>query len=275
MEQNYKCVMCNGWLQLGESDTLICGTCGRRYPIINGVAILIARHKPALFSIGRYIGLQHTQFNDLKASLSKVDGINHSDIQIDNMLQGMQGNLQLMERHCKPILDHLRNQKYEPGNIDWFFAMDSGRSYHYMLRYLYQDWYGEKYFIQVKNLIMDAVSAYCDDNESVSVLGCGAGGLLYHLANRFSVSYGLDLAIPTLMTARQLFRGEDITIYLEAAEWKKIHLKAPQKATGQINLAACNVMHLPFEDSSQSVIVTQYMMDLKSNHPCYLTNEIR
>jgi len=274
MKQNYKCVMCNGYLQLKEQHTLICGTCSRQYPIINGIAVLIARHNPALLSIGRYIESQQTQFDSLKSSLSKLGHINHSNIQVDKMLQGMQGNLHLMQQNCKPVLDYLRSQQIELGNIDWFFSMDPGRSYHYMLRYFYQDWYGGKDFSQVKNLVIEAVSTYCDDNESVAVLGCGACGLLYHLAERFSVSYGLDLAIPTLMTAQQLLRGEDITVYLEAAEWKEIHIKAPEKATNQINLVAGNIMHLPFGDSSLSVIVTQYMMDLECNHPHYLTNEI-
>lgn len=274
MKNNFKCVMCNGSLQGNDLNSFVCDTCGRQYPIINNIPILIARHNPALLSIGRYMEDQLTQLNNLKASLSKLDRVNHSDIDVDRMLEGMQGNLYLMEQHCKPISDYLNNQKFKFGDIDWFFSMDPGRSFHYMLRYFYQDWYGTTQFNQVKNVVTDAISTYCDDDETLAVLGSGACGLLYYLANNFTVSYGVDLAIPTLMTAQQFLNDEDITVYLEAAEWKEIHLKAPKKTMGQIKLLASNVMRLPFGDSSISTIVTQYMMDLESNHPYYLTNEI-
>lgn len=274
MKNNFKCVICNGDLQSKGLNSFICDTCGRQYPIINDIPILIARHNPALFSIGRYMEDQLTQLNNLKASLSKLNRANHSDVEVASMLEGMQGNLYLMEQHCKPISDYLNNKKLKFSGIDWFFSIDPGRPFHYMLRYFYQDWYGTTQFNQVKNIVADAISTYCDDNETLAVLGCGACGLLYYLSNNFSVSYGVDLAIPTLMTAQQLLNGEDIAIYLEAAEWKEIHLKAPKKTLGQIKLLASNVMRLPFGDSSISTIVTQYMMDLESNHPRYLTNEI-
>lgn len=274
MKYHFKCVMCNGSLHLDEVTRYVCDTCGREYPIINNIPILIARYKPALLSIERYIEDELTKFNDLQALLSKLDNANHRDIDIHRMLTGMERNLRLMKRHCKPISDFLAGQKLHLSNIDWFFANDPGRSFHYMLRYFYQDWYGTRQFTQVKKLVTQTIATHCDDTESIVVLGCGACGLLYHLANSFSESYGVDLAIPTLMTAQQFLNGEAISFYMESGEWKEIHLDAQTKTISPINLVAGNVMRLPFQDASISTIVTQYMMDLDSNHPQYLTTEI-
>jgi len=274
MKYQFECAMCKGSLYHNKVESYVCDTCGREYPIINNIPILIARYEPALNSIEREIKDELNKIHKLKALLSKFDNDKHNKSETDKLLTGMERNLQLMSRHCEPILDFLANKNFNFCSIDWFFSKNPGRSYHYMMSYFYQDWYGTKQFIKVKDQVIQALETYSDDTETIAVLGCGACGLLYHLSNNFSNLYGIDLSIPTLMTAQQLLRGEDINFYMEGAEWKEIHLTAPIKPNNPITLIASNVMRLPFQDASISAIVTQYMMDLDSNHPQYLINEI-
>lgn len=274
MEYDYQCVMCNGELSRHDDSVYICKSCNRTYPVIDGITIIIPKFQSAMISVDRYLRLQSAKYSKLQELPYTLEKQYISRNEIDRILHAIQANLNLVAKHCEPINDYLQTQKMEPGLLDWFYFMHPTMPYDYMLRYFYQDWYGTENFKQVKELVINGVLQHCNDKKTAVVLGSAACGILYELSKHFDVSHGFDVDIATMMTASEMLKGENISIYPENAEWREIALKAPEKTKGSIALAATNIMRLPLPDSSVSLVVTQYMMDLDSNNPGYLAREM-
>ncbi|MGQ0592975.1 MAG: class I SAM-dependent methyltransferase [Gammaproteobacteria bacterium] len=190
----------------------------------------------------------------------------------ERMVEAMSQNAALMEEHCRPIINCLGNEEAADDLIAWV-ATRSGYSYGEILSYFYQDWYGTREFDAVRNLFEPAVGEYCTDRGSLAVLGAGACGLLYALAKYFHSSFGVDLSLPGLLTAKHLIEGEAVSIHLERAGWKRISLSPPEPSRGDIRFLVANVMSPPFQDASLSLVATQYLLDIVPN-PMWFIEEI-
>ncbi|MGX2041481.1 class I SAM-dependent methyltransferase [Methylocaldum sp. MU1018] len=178
------------------------------------------------------------------------------------MMGGISTNLSLMETHLAPILSSIESLEYSNEFLDWFFSYTSGRPFEYMLKYFYQDWSGSEDFVTVKDLVTKALIEECGHSiDSVAVLGCGACGLLYHIARHTRNAYGIDLALPTLLSAKSLIEGHGMTFNLPDAAWQSIRIEAPQPITN-VRLISADVTRLPFDDQTISVVVTQFLLDL-------------
>jgi SAM-dependent methyltransferase len=100
------------------------------------------------------------------------------------------------------------------------------------------------------------------------VLGCGACGLVQRVAELFPITFGVDLAIDTLLLSKKLLDGEHFTLHYNIPRMtfpvsrEAVRIEgAAQKREG-INLLAANVQQLPFRSASLSCVITQYMMDI-------------
>ncbi|WP_031431299.1 class I SAM-dependent methyltransferase [Methylomicrobium agile] len=190
----------------------------------------------------------------------------------DMMKQGMAVNIRVLERTCKAITDFLAEQPRKDNALAWS-SVKSGFTCHDMLPYFYQDWFGTPEFAKVENLFSKTITEHCKDWESVAVLGSGACGLLYSVADDFQVSYGVDLSLSTLLVAKQFIQGEPLVFHLQRADWHKVELTPPASTANEIHYVVSDVLNMPFVSGSLSVVITQYMLDFISN-PIRLTEEI-
>lgn len=269
----YRCVLCGNNALIADHTHYACTQCETIFPIISGIKILLPRPKPLLWAMIRGI-------NEINSRLSKIR--DHMEVFTINtpesefvtrahlMIEGINNNLALMNKHCHPIIEYLSNEQPQDDILAWT-SVQTGFSYHDMLPYFYQDWFGTPDFKAVKSLFTNAMREHCSDKSTVAVLGAGACGLLYAVSECFELSFGVDLSLPTLLTAKRLIEGEPITVHLERAEWKKVILSPPSPPSNEICFVVSNVMNLPLHDASLSAVVSQYVTEVNQ---VGLANEI-
>lgn len=272
----YQCIACQGDLIDEPSSIKICLYCGISYPLIDGVSVFIL---PDTFSSlqGFIMEMEETKSSFTKINNSLEDFGRYSDPgilanRIGMIKKGMAGNLHVLEKSCQSIMDFLQNRPRQDNALAWG-SVKSGFTFHDMLPYFYQDWFGTSDFAEVRSLFGKTIAEHCKDRESIAVLGAGACGLLYSVADDFQVSYGVDLSLPTLLTAKNFIEGEPLTYYLQKADWHKVELTPPEPTIKDIRYVVSDVMNMPFKSASLSVVITQYMLDIVSN-PKRLAEEI-
>lgn len=265
---------CHGSLSVMPQDVLACRQCGSAYPVVNGIPVFMPRGADVLGAYVQEMREARTQLKQIERNLAPVinDDAHELSERAKSLMEGLSKNIELMERHCRPIVEHLQDNNLKDDLLAWA-AVQTGFPYREMLPYFYQDWYGTSDFEAVKALFEEALSEHCADREVVGVLGAGACGLLYALSGHFRRSIGVDLSLPVLLTAKHFINGESISIYLERARWKRVDLSPPKPPDNAIQYVAANVMTLPFRDAYLSAVITQYLMDIVGN-PIWLMAEI-
>lgn len=272
----YQCIACQEPLIDQSPSVRICSHCGNNYPVINDISVFVL--PDSISSLQGFI----MEMEEIKSSFANIsnrleDYEHHSDGdifagRIEMMKQGMAANSQVLDRTCKPISGFLADRPRKDNALAWS-SVKSGFTFHDMLPYFYQDWFGTPEFAKVKSLFGKTVAEHCKDWESVAVLGAGACGLLYSVADDFQVSYGVDLSLPTLLAAKQFIQGEPLAFHLQRADWHKVELTPPESTANDIRYVVSDVLNMPFSNGSLSVVITQYMLDFISN-PKRLAEEI-
>lgn len=273
---HYRCIKCTGSLSNADEQTLVCTICGNRYPVISGIPVFLLRPTPYLFSCVNVMQAEKARLQRLGEWVEQHRDAEPPHALTDRalrMIEGVSTNLRLMEQSLAPVARHIQPLHMSGGFSDWFFSYASGRTFEYMLRYFYQDWLEPDDFLEVKDLI---VKLLVEENrvslDSIAVLGCGACGLLYHIAPYAKTAYGLDLALATLMAAKSLLEGQDMVFALPDAEWKTVQITAPEPSPN-IRFISADITRLPFDDHSLSVVVTQFMLDLVGD-PASFASEV-
>lgn len=269
----YLCVLCGKNALVAHHTHYACTQCETIFPIISGVEIFLPRPKSSLWAMIRGINEGNSRLSRVRDDL-EVFTVNTPESEFVTrahlMIKGINNNLALMNKHCRPISEYLSKEQPQDDILAWA-SVQTGSSYHGMLPYFHQDWFGTPDFKAVKSLFNNAIREHCSDKSAVAVLGAGACGLLYAMSERFDLSFGVDLSLPTLLTAKRLIEGESITVHLESAEWKKVVILPPPAALNEMRFVVGNVMNLPFCDASLSAVVTQYVTEA---NPVGLANEI-
>lgn len=261
------CLSCHGDLIDSPSNLQICSRCGECYPSIDGVDVFIL--PDAISSLSGYVReIEDTkaEFATINAGLMELEKL-HDGALIERSARiqsGMSANLKFLEAVYQPIVDFVQSQPREdgdliPSTLQFCYTGD------HMLPYFYQDWCGVPDYETVKELICQTVTERCPDRDKVAVLGTGACGLLYSVADYFQVSYGVDLSLPTLLMAKKLIEGNSLSFQLKKANWHEITVAPPVSSANDIRFIAADVMTLPFKNGSLSVVVTQYLLDIVSN----------
>ncbi|MGH8497995.1 MAG: class I SAM-dependent methyltransferase [Methylococcales bacterium] len=247
-----------------ENDTFVCMYCATEYPVLNAVPVLMTYPARKLFFWADTIEAEKRSVEYWREWL----GSDARRIPVElipragKMLDGMLTNLSLMEKHFALIDNYIRSHERTHDFSSWFFGYTPADGYIKMLPFFFQDWYASDDFTAVKNLISETLVEACGNPvEAIAVLGCGACGLLYHLADYARIAYGVDLGIPTLFAARQLINGQEMTFHLTDGDWSAVRLEK-HKAKSNIQLIAADVATLPFGNRTLSVVVTQFLLDL-------------
>lgn len=272
----YQCILCHGDLDDSSPSIVMCSDCGISYPIINDINVFLL---PDPFSSLKGFVMEvdeiRQSFKKIIRSLDNFEqysGVSQLSDRIAMTKKGLSGNISFLEESSLPIINFLQNIPSHDDTLAWS-SVKSGFTFHDMLPYFYQDWSGMPDLSEVKALFNRTIARHCIDRDSVAVLGAGACGLLYGVAESFLVSYAVDLSLPTLLTAKKFIEGESLSFHLAKADWQQIKLPPPESTGKNIRYVVSDVMNMPFESASLSVVITQYMLDIASN-PKRLSEEI-
>lgn len=261
------CVVCNGDLTMGGHDLVVCIQCKNTYPVVDGIPVFMRRGSAVLEAYIQELRSERERASNIAAQLGPLmTNKGHELFQrAERMISGISHNVELMAKHCRPIREYTRRVEVIDDLPAWA-SIQTGFPYREMLPYFFQDWYGTREFERVKEAFVGAVGASCSERKTMTVLGAGACGLFFTLADHFNQSFAVDLSLPTLLAAKHLIYGEPVSVRLEQTDWRKVDL-APPTTPGDKDMTfmVANVMTLPFRDESMSVVVTQYLMDIVGN----------
>lgn len=272
----YICITCQGELKSRSVDSFICSNCGNSYPILNGVVLFIPKSTTSLQGYVKEMEeakAELTGIADNLGNLQKQFETSEFSSRIIKTQKAVQTNLNILQEPYLPIIKFVQNQPEHDDLLAWSMVK-TGTTFLDMLPYFYQDWSGTSDFEKVKSRIYRSIMENATDRESVAVLGAGACGLLYSVADFFEISYGIDLSLPTLLAAKSFIGGKPLKFNLSDADWQKITLTPPKQSTKNIHYLATNVNNMPFKNGSLTLVITQYMLDIVSN-PIGLAQEIR
>lgn len=262
------CIACHGDLISSSPDLRVCSHCGKQYPSIDGIDVFIL--PDAISSLSAYV----REIDDSKAefiatseSLSAfektaADGVLSE--RIARNLSGMAANLDVLEALYQPIVDFVQDHPSQDNGLT-SYTLKSGYTGAHMLAYFYQDWCNLPEYEAVKKQICQAATTHCRTRDKVAVLGAGACGLLYSVADYFQLSYGVDLSLPGLLTAKKLIEGNPLSFHLKEANWQEVNVLPPALPAHEIRFMTADAMTLPFKSGTLSVVITQYLLDIVSN----------
>ncbi|MGB8509400.1 MAG: methyltransferase domain-containing protein [Pyrinomonadaceae bacterium] len=266
----YHCVRCNGGLERQEQDGLRCNVCRAFYPSIEGVEVFVSNPDPLLRN---HVEFLPEKRKEIEAQRVKVRDAYDEELHAPESLavmerdfEGQLANLELIEQVMESATQYV-NGRSQPKS---FFDDLAGGGWPAleMLPYFYRDWGGTKEAEELNRLFTGDIERFCRERESVAVLGCGACGLVYQVAELFPVTFGVELAIDTLLLAKRLLDGGDFTLHYSAPKsnfpisQKVVKVEGAGRKREGINLLVANVNQLPFRSSSLSCVITQYLMDI-------------
>jgi SAM-dependent methyltransferase len=277
-EAVYQCVLCDSFLKEDGSNNLMCPICRASYPTIEGIRILVFNPNTLLLLHEWQVAARS---EDLKHRRKWTEKLNDESASSEVLLrlredyEGRFANQELVKRCFSPVKQYLDSNSPEVSLLGLLSSFHTGWSFELMTPYFYKDWYGTEEAGFVTNLFLNAINDYCEDGEgrkSVAVLGCGACGLLYEISQLFASAYGLDLSLLTLLLAQKTLKGEEFDLHLSLPNetfpkvQRRLRIAGAKEERSGIRLLAANMTDLPLAPSSISCIITQYMMNIATNH---------
>jgi len=246
-----------------------CPACGKHYPIICGIPVLVS--EPVDFLRSELAVLTESARNAAErreqldrfggdAGLTSAARERHRDV-LSAELARAESFLALLEPAAQAI-EAMREMREALG------ARRSGWSVDSLFPYLLRDWTDTAELHAVSSIVNAALrQAFADPSgKSLAVAGCGAGGLLAEIAQDFSIVLGFDLTFPVLAAARHLLDGGS----LDVAMPRSIHpagrlaLHGRHRATNQapVHVLAMDAFDTAFADASVDCVVTAFLLDL-------------
>jgi len=260
------CLHCGAALALVESR-LDCTACGRRYPVVGGIPILVRDPSHYLSSERAALAQTLEQARRSRANLEQLARsaglpneslMRHGDVIDAEVARGM------------TLLDLLDGAGVAPADDDapTLFPRPTGWTVDALLPYLLRDWTDTPELEAMSTRIGAALAYAFPEPSAVSVVfaACGAGGVLAQVDSAFARILGFDLTLPVLLAARRLLDGGQLQLALPRciSSAGRITLKRParQPARGSIDLAAMDVFDMGLSDGSVDCVVTSFLIDL-------------
>ena len=280
----YRCVECEGGLHPAAGDLLVCGVCSASYPSIRQVDVLALDHQDLLESYVRGLSDRRREIAGNQAKLAEYAPAAHSREALALAQAGFAGqlaNLRTVEQAMAPVAEFLASHPRRPSLLGDFQIAERGWPSLTMLGYFYRDWDSAPGPQDLSAIFAGAIARHCDGpRDSAAVLGCGAGRLVYDLAESFPRVFGVDLAVDSLLLAGALLEGGEIEIHFSfprpqiPVSQHAVKLQGPAERRSGIRLVAADAGRLPFASASLSCILTPYLLDIVAN-PNAVMSEIR
>lgn len=271
----YRCVLCEGALYDDSALNQKCLDCGAGYPEIAGIKILTLSPQSLLLSHAQQVADRSLELQKRNDWLTRIEAeplSGESRFRLRKDYESKWSNQELVKDFFAPVSEYLARRQSQIGFLELLTSYHTGWSFKMMLPWLYKDWCGTEEARFVTELLTNAVLDHTrDERDSIAVLGCGACGMLYHLSEFFTNSYGLDLSLLTLLFAKRLLDGGEFSLNLSLPDetFPKIHrrikIRGPRERRESVRLLAANITNMPIASSSLSCVVTQYMMNIVTN----------
>jgi SAM-dependent methyltransferase len=279
-ERNWRCLHCRGVLTT-DATGLDCLGCGRHYPVIDGIPILVS--EPAAFLRAELAVLTRTvreagQRRGLLDRIGRDAGLpdpaldRHRDVievdiaRAETFLALLEPATRALETLAEPVGEALG-------------ARRAGWAFDTLLPYLMRDWTNTAELQAASAMIGAALKQVFPDpsGKAVAFAGCGAGGLLAEIAPGFARVLGFDLTLPILAAARHLLDGKSLDLALPRAINTLGHIslrkRDPLSDHSQTELMVMDAFDTAFADGSIDCVVTAFLIDLIPD-PRRLADEI-
>ena len=192
------CPYCSGRLQ-AIAGALRCDGCGKDYPVVQGIPILLRdpvdylRSELASLERAQRAGAQRRTAIDKDAGaagLTETSVSRHRDV-ADTDIARVQELLALL----KPTLDALKSLPVEQQKVP---AKRSGWGFDSLFPYLLRDWSGTEELRAAAAIIGGAIAdAFpSQKGKAIAFAGCGAAGVLDEIKLDFEHIIGFDLTFP-------------------------------------------------------------------------------
>jgi len=262
----WRCLHCHGSLA-PDACSLDCSVCGRRYPALSGIPVLLRDPlgylRSELASLTRSIQNARRRRDSLDrtgrdAGLSEISLERHRDV-IGAEIAQAETFLGLLE----PATQWVGDQAGEP-----LGARRSGWTIDALLPYLLRDWTSTPELEAISTRIGTALKQVFPEPSGTSVVfaACGAGGLLAEIPPGFERVLGFDLTFPVLRAARHLLDGNSLDLAMARAIKQTGHITLRRRegrtSSPNVELAAMDALDTAFADGSIGCVVTSFLIDL-------------
>jgi SAM-dependent methyltransferase len=263
---SWRCLDCHGSLDPGASS-LHCSGCGRCYPALLGIPILVRDPlgyvRSELTSLTRAVDntrrrRDRLERNGRDAGLSDVSLERHRDV-LETEIARAETLLGLLE----PAAQALGDQAGET-----LGARRSGWTVDALFPYLLRDWTSTPELEAISARIGAALEQTFPDPSGTSVVlvACGAGGLLAEIPPGFERVLGFDLTLPVLGVARHLLDGKSLDLAMPRAINPRGHITLRRRegrpSASDVELVAMDALDTAFADGSVGCVVTSFLIDL-------------
>jgi SAM-dependent methyltransferase len=263
---SWRCLHCHGSLA-PDASSLDCSVCGRCYPALSGIPILL--RDPLGYVRSELASLTRTVHNARRrrdsfdrtgrdAGLSEISLERHRDV-IEAEIARTETLLGLFE----PAAQALGDQAGET-----LSARRSGWTVDTLVPYLLRDWTNTPELEAIGARIGTALKQAFPDPSGISVVfaACGAGGLLAETPPGFERVLGFDLTLPVLSAARHLLDGKRLDLAMARVINQTGHItlrrREARPSSANIELAAMDALDTAFADGSVACVVTSFLIDL-------------
>jgi SAM-dependent methyltransferase len=263
---------------VSNSPGLCCTDCGKEYPVISGIPILMREPSEYLRSelaslrrVSREARQRRETLEMLRsdAGLPEVSIDRHRNI-IDAEIARAETFLALLE----PVISAQADDSQRS-----LGARGSGWTLEALVPFLLRDWTNTSELDGIKDRVGAALRHAFTDISGISVVfpACGAGGLLAKLAPEFGQVLGFDLTLPAIKAARDLLDGKSFDLALPRTinEAGRVTLRGngSEAAGPHAVVAAMDAFDTAFDDGSVDCVITAFLVDLIAE-PLSLADEI-